>query len=298
MNRAYATGVLQVAIAAASWGTWSLFLRPSGMPAALCSPLMLAVMSIVALAGVPRDPVVPRWDARTRWLVLAHGACDALNVVTFFGAMEKTSLALSVLSHYLAPLLVAVASPWVGESRIARAPACAAAGLAGLALVLEPWRASDWSESTLLGVGLGATSACAYAANVILSSKISARIGITRMQGYHCALAALFLLPLALQADASTLTVRGVSLVLVGSIFVGALSGLLFVRGLRIVGTTTASMLTFLEPIVAVAIGVFVWGERLSPIAGLGVVLVIAAGAAVVYAQKPTSSETVPGSVV
>ncbi len=37
-----------VAAAAASWGTWSLFLRPTHLPANVTSPILFVVMAIVA----------------------------------------------------------------------------------------------------------------------------------------------------------------------------------------------------------------------------------------------------------
>jgi drug/metabolite transporter (DMT)-like permease len=48
------------------------------------------------------------------------------------------------------------------------------------------------------------------------------------------------------------------------------------------IGSARAAILTFIEPIVAVALGVIVWGEPLHPTAMIGGALVLGAGVQVV----------------
>jgi drug/metabolite transporter (DMT)-like permease len=59
---------------------------------------------------------------------------------------------------------------------------------------------------------------------------------------------------------------------------IGAVSGIVFVLGLERIGAERASILTFVEPLVAVLVGVLVWDEPLRPLAIVGGALVVAAG--------------------
>jgi drug/metabolite transporter (DMT)-like permease len=59
---------------------------------------------------------------------------------------------------------------------------------------------------------------------------------------------------------------------------VGAIAGVLFVRGVARVPAEHAALLTFLEPLMAVCLGVVVFHERSSPVALLGAAVVLAAG--------------------
>jgi drug/metabolite transporter (DMT)-like permease len=102
-------GVLMVTIAAASWGTWSLFLRPTGLPALVTSPLIFLVMALVTFPLALRETRAV-WSRRAVGLLLANAAFDALNLVSFFAAMEYTTVAIAVITHYLAPILIAVAA--------------------------------------------------------------------------------------------------------------------------------------------------------------------------------------------
>jgi drug/metabolite transporter (DMT)-like permease len=273
-SRAMLAGVGMVTLAAASWGTWSLFLRPTGLSALVTSPLMFAVMAIVAFPFTLRDPPA-RWD-RTTWLLLAgNTVSDAINVITFFAALTYTTVAIAVLTHYLAPILIALAAPRVEGTYTRGARISAVCALAGLVVILEPWRGAHAGH--IVGALLGLASAVAYAANVFVVRRLAERLGPARVMSYHSALAAVVMLPLAVSGLA---TVRWADIVLLGAgaTTIGALSGIVFIAGLARIGAARTAVLTFAEPLVAVAVGALVWGEPLRPLAAVGGALVLGAG--------------------
>jgi len=59
----------------------------------------------------------------------------------------------------------------------------------------------------------------------------------------------------------------------------GALAGVAFVRGLAVIGSSRAAMLTYLEPVVAVACGALAWHEPLGRLTVVGVALIVGSGA-------------------
>lgn len=85
------------------------------------------------------------------------------------------------------------------------------------------------------------------------------------------------LAPLAARG-AGELTGARVGLLAAGAVALGAVSGVAFSVGLIRIGSARAAILTFLEPLVAVAVGAAVWNEPLSPLAIVGGLLVIGAG--------------------
>lgn len=263
-----------VTCAAASWGTWSLFLRPTGMPPTLATPIMFAVMALAALPLIRRDRVAV-WDRTTVLLLLANAACDALNVLTFFTAMARTTVAIAVLTHYLAPILVALGAERIDGTRTPGARPAAMVALAGLALIMEPWRAP--ADGALVGAALGTVSAFCYAANVFVVRRLATRVGSARQVAYHSAIAAVLLAPLGVSGLA-TVSPRALTLLAAGGVTIGAISGIVFVEGLTRIGAARTAVLTFAEPLVAVAVGALAWGEPLRPIAAVGGALVMAAG--------------------
>lgn len=267
-------GFALVTAAAASWGTWSLFLRPTHLPATVTTPILFLVMGLVALPVALRAPPVA-WDRRTLGLVAANAAFDALNVVAFFAAMQHTTIAIAVLTHYLAPILIALAAPWIDGVVARGARPAAAVALAGLVVILEPWHAP--ADGAVLGAALGAASAACYAGNVFTVRRLAARIGATRALAYHALLAAALLAPLA-AGHLGDLTPAGLGLMVAGGVTIGAASGVAFSLGLLRIGSARAAILTFIEPLVAVLVGAVVWREPFHPVGMLGGVLVLGAG--------------------
>jgi drug/metabolite transporter (DMT)-like permease len=144
----------------------------------------------------------------------------------------------------------------------------------GLTLVLEPWNAGD---GVLVGGALGAISAFAYAGNVFVVRRLAPRIGVARVISLHSLGAALVLAPLA-AGGLAAVSADDLTRLIGGSLILGALAGAMFVRGLSRIGSARASVLTFLEPMVACVVGGLYWHEPVGRLAILGALLIIAAG--------------------
>jgi len=276
-------GVVAVAGAASLWGLWSLFLRPTGLPATVTGPIMLLLVGVFALPLALGGPPA-RWDRTTAALLAGNAVCDAINVVTFFAALEHTTVAIAVLTHYLAPVLIALAAPRIDGTVTRGAPAAAAVATLGLALVLEPWRDGGGIG---LGALLGATSAVAYAGNVFVVRRLAPRLGAARTLSYHALLAAALLSPLAV-SGAGAIELGDLALLASGTLVLGTFAGIAFIWGLQRIGSARAGVLAFAEPLVAVIVGGIAFSEPLSGWAALGGALVIAGGVAVARAPGGT----------
>src|SRR5213078_4514691 len=141
----------------------------------------------------------------------------------------------------------AVAAPWIdGVKTRGVAPATAVA-LAGLVIVLEPWRTP--ADGAVVGSLLGALSAACYAGNVFVVRRLVLRIGATKAMAYHSAIAAVLLAPVAL-VHIGDITPFDVALLAAGSATIGAASGIVFAIGLARIGSARTAVLTFAEPLV------------------------------------------------
>lgn len=267
---------LMVALAASSWGCWSLFLRPTGLSAWETTPLLFLVSGLVLAPFVKLDRIVPRFDRTTFALIAANTIFDAVNVLTFFAAMTVTTVGVAVLTHYMAPLFVALAAPWVEGEHVRGSRLAALVATLGLALVLHPWQ--EPAKGLLWGATLGLVSAVAYAGNVFVVRRLAERIGPMRVVSWHSLMAGLLLLPLAHFDALRAAPLSKVALLTAGIVVLSAGGGCLFLSGLRVIGSTRGSMLTFMEPIVAVIIGWLAWGEPLGVEVLLGGGCVLAAG--------------------
>lgn len=276
------------------WGTWSLFLRPARVDAWWSSAIMLGVVTVAGAPALLR-PAARSSARRARdwWWIVALGLFDVGNVVLFFLAMSVTNVAIAVLSHYLAPVLVAIAAPLVlRTSRLRRAIPLTLLALAGLSLVLERSLRSEGAGHPILGALLGAGSAVFYATNVLITKHLGPRFTAEEQLVYHAALSSTIVAAIALAVGAPIPALRGALMVAGGSVFAGAIAGLLFLRGLKAIRAEHAGILTFLEPITAVVVAWLAHNERPAVGAAAGGAMVLVAGALAITEQRvPSTSE-------
>jgi len=281
-------GAVLVVAAAALWGCWSICFRaaekasPLPLSAASESAVVFIVMlvTMLPLALIARrrqEAAVPTTTKRqaSSWaLLFSLGVTDAGNALAFFAAMQATTVAVAVLTHYLTPLLVAALAPvFLGERH--RASTFVALGLAlfGLVLLLRPW--TDIEASDLRGAGLGALSAVFYAANVFIGKRLFNHFNVVEIAAWP-RLAAVIVLCGVVAVDGSFVFDSKVIVILVaGGIVCGSLPTVLFYAGLARIAASQASVLTLVEPLVAVCIGIVVWHEPLHPLGVVGAACVL-----------------------
>jgi drug/metabolite transporter, DME family len=155
---------------------------------------------------------------------------------------------------------------WIG------ATALATAGVALLAFGGAPAGGGDLQVGGLLGsVGAGASFAVFAVAQRRLLDRGWPPLTVVGAMGGGSAILAL---PLLLTTDLSWVAAPGgAAMVLWLGLATTTLAYILFTRGLQGLRAATAAVLTLAEPLTAAILGVLVLGERLSPVAivGLGV---------------------------
>ncbi len=280
-----------VAFAACAWGTWGLVIRWTesigAMPTALESALVMAVITLVSGAASLRDRVAARASWRARAWVAWIGVADAFNVLLFFAAYKLT-IAVSVLTHYLTPVFVAIAAPFALRERMtARTAAAIGASFGGLVIMLAPSAGASGSELVWRSAALGAGSAVFYASNVIVNKFVVEEFSTSEVMFWHGVVATPLLAAFVPPAAWSAVDARAAAFLGVATLVPGAAAGLAFVWGLRRMPAAHASTLTLLEPLVSIVIGGALLGERLA-VNALGGGALILLGAALVMSARST----------
>lgn len=290
-------GYAGIALAAASWGTWAVFMRQARQAGPIAPELCtFVVFSVIGVVLAPLALRATRRRAEKRggreWTLLgAFGVSDALNCALYFAALQTTTVAVAVLTHYLAPLLVAVGAPLVlGERRRRGTLAAVGIGLFGLALLLAPWNTAAADRGTLVaGACFGLGSAVFYAANVLMNKRLARCFDATEIFVYHTP-SALLVLALLVPHGAWSISWHGLSWLVLGALGPGALAGVVFVRSLRVVPAAHASVLTLVEPFAAIGIASLAYAEALAPSALLGGAAILLAAYLVVRTARGTGS--------
>lgn len=224
-------------------------------------------------------PAPRRARAWVAWL----GVSDAMNVLLFFAAYKLT-IAVSVLTHYLTPIFVALAAPLLlGERMTLRTALAIGVSFAGLAIMLLPGGAGGavWASAAL-----GAGSAVFYASNVITNKFVVDTFSTSETMFWHGVVATPFLALFVPPAAWSAIDPRAASFLALASVGPGGIAGLLFVWGLRKMPAAHASTLTLLEPVVSIAAGAALLGEPFGGHSVAGGALILAAALTVMTAPR------------
>jgi drug/metabolite transporter (DMT)-like permease len=268
-----ATGIVLIAVAATLWGTWPLYTRAGGPTGVGIGFLALVMMAL------PAPFVFRRAAFADRGAVIALivvGLADAANMVLYFSALERGPIVVAVISHYLAPTLVALAAPRVlGERGSPRALWASPLVLLGLSLVLGHGSATTgWG----LTAGLGAGSALFYATVVLGSRRAARTFTPVAVMSLHSVISALMLALVFGREVIPVAANRGLWIVLFGCLVNGLFAALLFNLSLQRLEAQLVGLFTYLEPLMAAVLGVLVLGDPFGVASAAGLLLVVIAG--------------------
>jgi len=270
-----------VVVAAALWGLWPVWVRGAvgGARAAAIALLVAGVLGApLALGSRRRAGPVSR--GRRDWcLLVALGVANALNTWLYFRALTEGPVAAGAISHYLAPVLIAVLAPIVlHEPASRRTPLALVLALSGTAVLL--FSRGGGEGSVAHGVSLGGASAIFYATTVLISKKIGGRFTDLEMFSYHALVASVVLVPLAGLPSEAELWLRPAA----GGVVSGLVAGTVYYAGLRRIPAERVAVLTYTEVVAAMLVA-WALGQPPGLAAALGGVLVVTGGLLVVSAD-------------
>lgn len=209
--------------------------------------------------------------------LLGLGITTGLVTISFLAAIERIPLGTAVAIEFLGPLTVAAA-----RSEDRRALTSPAAALVGVVLLTQPWHGAI----DPVGVSFAALAAVGWGAYIVLTQHVGDRFtGITALSmtvPIAAATAAIAGIPQAAGKLTPTVIVTAAGLALLLPVLPFALEML----ALRRMTHTSFGTLMSIEPAIGVTLGLIVLDQSPSPIQILGILTVVAAGAA---AQRQSS---------
>ena len=252
----------------AIFGTLAPFVRnipvSSGELALYRAVLAAALIGLFLLLTRQRIPV--RALGRELVLLLFSGMAMGINWILLFEAYKYTTVAISTLSYYFAPVIVTLVCPILfNEILTGIQILCFVMTTIGLALVIGITDLGSGGNDAI-GVLFGLGAAVFYAAVILLNKFIRGVAGIHRT--FLQFLAAIVILApyVALSGGVTLGSMDGsgwICLLIVGLVHTG-ITYCLYFSSLKELPGQTAAILSYIDPLVAVVIGVVVLGEPLS----------------------------------
>ncbi len=309
-DRSFLVGTLCALVAAALFGMLgplSRFGAEAGVDGiaftawrAILGSAFLAVLIVTRGRAGASLAAVRGLSPRGRTALATAGLMGAALNISMFTAFGLVPIALALMLFYLYPAGVVVIDLALGNERLSAARVTALAlSFAGVVLVLAGGMGAGSGEPVqALGILLG------------LAAAASQVVFITVSRGGYA----------SVPADAATLVILGVSVVgassvallvgqgtdlaaplrsldpwpvlLLAGVVAAGVSSLLFLTAIRLIGGTRTGILMLFEPVVGVVLAAVVLDEALTPVQGVGGLLVLA-GALVLQLRSAPSSEPI-----
>ena len=208
-------------------------------------------------------------------LLILSGLCLGTNWILLFEAYRYTTVATATLCYYFAPVLVTAASSLFFRERLTKLQMlCFAASTAGLILM------TGFGELQKDGVGimLGIGAAFFYALTVLLNKYIGEVAGLERtfLQFLSAAVILALYVTLTDGFHLSALNTMGWAVLLTVGLVHTGMAYLLYFAAVAVLPGQQIAVLSYIDPLVAVLISVFVLSEPVSAtqMVGGGMILV------------------------
>ena len=210
-------------------------------------------------------------------ILLLSGVAVGINWILLFEAYKYTTVSVATLCYYFAPVIVTAVCPLLFKEKLTlRQIVCFVMSTIGLVLLIGVTDISG-GASNLKGIAFGLGAALFYAMVVLLNKFIKGVAGIQRtILQFISAIAVL--LPYVLLTGGITLSTMDstgwVCLLVVGLFHTGVCYCLYF-SSLKELPGQEASMLSYVDPLVALLVSVFILGEQILPVQILGGLMIL-----------------------
>ncbi|MGE5529546.1 MAG: DMT family transporter [Patescibacteria group bacterium] len=280
-------GMFLVVFSAAGFGLMPILARYAyqggiGIPTLLFVRFALAAgaLFVFLLAGGGRPAV----GVRRLSILLLLGVLYALQSSLYFYALRRISASLTALLLYTYPILVALLTMACDRERPAAGTAVALLlSFAGLALALGVGPAGI----DPLGAAMACGAAAVYSCYIVLGRRLVKDLPPLATSAFVSLFACLSFLAAGLAGGGLSFAFSPAVWWPVAGIVVFSTAGaiLCFFKGLELIGSTSASILSMSEPLVTMGLAALFLGERLgmAQIAGFAMVL---AGSGLILAPK------------
>lgn len=261
------------------FGTIGLFVKnislSSGEIALWRAVLAAALIGIFLLITRQRIPF--RKIKKEIPILLASGCAMGINWIFLFEAYKYTSVSAATLSYYFAPVIVTLLCPILFKEKMTpKAWICFGASTVGIVLITGLGNVADGSNH-FLGILFGLLAALFYA-TVIMLNKFIKNVGGIHRTFLQFISAVVTLVPYVLLTSGIHITALDgagiVYLLIVGLIHTGITYCLYFSSLGELKGGEVA-LLSYIDPLVAVLVSVFVLNEEMTPLQIVGGLLIL-----------------------
>ena len=278
------------------FGTIGLFVRTIPLPSSLIA-LARGIVGTLFLWGITRIKKLNFSFSAVRsnllWLLLS-GGCLGFNWILLFESYQYTSVAVSTLCYYMAPIFVILVSPvLLKESLSFRKVSCVLAALAGTICISGAIQSGLPSAGELKGILLGLAAAVLYAGIILINKQIH-QISAYEKTIMQLGISVLVLIPyclLTVSVDAAALSPKNLFLLLLVGILHTGVAYCLYFGSMEYIKGQTVAIISYIDPVVAVFLSVLVLREPMHITEAIGALLILGSALLNEITPKPHAAK-------
>lgn len=269
---------LMLILSMAIFGTISIFVKNIAVSSAELAlyRAILAVLLIAVFLLITRQRIPFATIKKEIPLLLISGVAIGINWILLFEAYKYTTVSVTTLSYYFAPVIVTVVCPILFKEKLTgRQILCFVMSTVGIVLITGIGNLKG--ENDIIGIIYALSAAVLYASVVLLNKFIKNVEGIHRTFLQFIA-AVVVLTPYVMLTSGITLgnldCFGWINLLIVGVIHTG-ISYCLYFSSLKELPGQKASILSYIDPLVAILVSVTILGEPMTLMQVLGGILIL-----------------------
>ena len=183
------------------------------------------------------------------WIMALLGLFNVLNNFFYYQAYVKTTISNAVLTHYTAPIFVALLAPFILKEKLEKIT-IAALAISIVGLFIISYQSLSFQSKELIGISYGTASGLMYALVIITIKHLTKCLSIFSVNIYHSFIGSMILLPFVSATDFK-INANVVFLLVLFALIFGIIATLIHFAGIKRIKSQHAGILAYLEPIVA-----------------------------------------------
>ena len=274
--------VLFIIVAASLWGVIGVFsrlLNDAGLTSMQTTEVRCFITaSIMAIVLLIKDKNLFKIDIKDIWMFIGTGLFSIVTFnILYFETAELVSLSMTAVLLYTAPCFVMVLSAIIFKEAVTRQKILALA-LAFLGCIFTAGLIGGGGEFSMKGFMFGLGSGATYSLYSIIGKFALRKYDPMTMTFYTFLVAAaslffisdpLYIVDVAVSSPKALLGMLGLG------IFITTIPYFLYTKGLKGLDAGKASVIAFIEPMVATMAGIVIYGEALTVFNALGIFLIL-----------------------
>ena len=213
-------------------------------------------------------------------LLIISGGFIGFNWILLFESYNYTSVAISTLCYYMAPIFVILASPiFLKEKLTLKQIICSIFAIIGMMLVSGVFEVGFKNIYELIGVFLALGAALLYATVIIMNKKM-ASVGAFEKTVIQLSSAGITILPYTLlfeNVNFSSCNKKTIALIIIVGLLHTGVAYALYFSSLKSIKAQTAAIYSYIDPIFAIILSVFFLEEKITILAIIGSIIILGA---------------------